>query len=693
VTERLEVGRHALAAEVADGWYAGYVGYGYRREHYGKHLRVRAQIVVDYADGSREVLGTGADWRAAEGPLREADFLMGERRDERLEAVGWSSPDFDDSGWHAVHLGAEDTPLLQAHPAPPVRAIAEFEPVSQRELESGRWIFDLGQNIAGVVRLRVRGEAGDEIRLRHAERLDDEGGLYTTNLRGARAEDVYTCRGGGEEVFEPRFTFHGFQYVEVAGLRDEPRPGDVVGLALSSDTPVVGSFECSDERITRLVRNAYWTQRANFIDIPTDCPQRDERLGWTGDAQVYLRSAALLCDVQTFFRKWLTDLEDAQREDGQFPMVAPLKVAGSDGGPAWADAGVFCPWDVWEAYGNLRDLERRYESMKRFVEFCRARSTEELLPPEEFHCFGDWLHVDDETPHEVIYSAYFAASTDRLARAAQRIGRVQDAAHYADLAKRARQAFRAAYVSEAGLLRGDSQTGYVLALAFDLVEGEQREAFARRLVEKIEERDGHLSTGFVGTKDLMGVLARIGRNDVAYRLLEQDTHPSWLFGLKHGATSIWERWNGWTPEEGFADPGMNSFAHYAFGAVVQWIFENVGGIQVLQPGYAAVTLRPQPGGNLEWARTTHRSLRGPIESSWRLEPGRLSVDVSLPPGDSGRLHLPTRDPSGVREGGQAVDVASGVVLASVESEELVLDLASGDYAFEVDAPVLQISSR
>jgi hypothetical protein len=406
------------------------------------------------------------------------------------------------------------------------------------------------------------------------------------------------------------------------------------------------------------VQNAYWTQRANFIDVPTDCPQRDERLGWTGDAQAYLRTATMLCDVQAFFRKWLVDLEDAQRADGQFPMVAPLKVAGGDGGPAWADAGVICPWTVWEVYGDRRDLARRYKSMSRFVEFTRARSTSELLPPEKFHCFGDWLNVDDPTPNEVIYSAYFVAAAQRMTWAARALGKTEEAAQYDELTKATVEAFRKAYVSDDGRIRGDSQTAYVLALAYDILEGEAVALASARLLEKLAERDWHLSTGFVGTKDLMLVLAKVGRNDVAYRLLENDTYPSWLFELEQGATSIWERWNGWTPDKGFEDPGMNSFAHYAFGAVVQWIMENVGGIRALTPGYANIQIRPQPGGHLIWAKTHYDSPRGPIETSWRIDGTRFLLDLTIPPSTYGRLYLPTSKPDSILEAASPLRVPS-----------------------------------
>jgi alpha-L-rhamnosidase len=515
--------------------------------------------------------------------------------------------------------------------------------------------------------------------LRFAERLNPDGSVYTTNLREARVIDTYTCRGGETESWLPRFTFHGFQYVEVTGLSTAPTAETIVGVALSSDTPVAGHFECSNPLLNQLHSNAYWTQRANFIDIPTDCPQRDERLGWTGDAQVYIRTATLNADVHAFFTKWLVDLTDAQRADGQFPMVAPLKVAGDDGGPAWADAGVICPWTIYEVYGDRRLLERQYASMVKFVEFCAARSTADLLPPEKFHCFGDWLSIKADTPKEVIYTAYFAYSTRTLARCAEVLGKPDDAEKYRALYERIKKSFQRAYVRETGEIQGDTQCVYVLALAADLVDGDQAASAADRLVDNIRTRGWHLSTGFIGTKDLMLVLAKIGRNDVAYRLLLNETFPSWGFSIQHGATSIWERWDGWTPENGFQDPGMNSFAHYSFGAVYQWMVENIGGIRSAEPGYRRVLLAPQPGGNLTSASVGYDSIRGPIRSAWKLSGDTMEWEVSIPANTTGILLVPTTDGSSIMEGGQPLDQCKFARRVTTKGDVTTVEIDSGTY--------------
>jgi alpha-L-rhamnosidase len=573
--------------------------------------------------------------------------------------------------------------LLQPHPGPEVASIKEFRARNITEHKPGIYVLDLGQNFAGVARLKIRGEAGQKITLRFAERLNPDGTIYTVNLRTARATDTYICRGQGTETWEPRFTFHGFQYLEISGLKQKPGPDTVVGLALSSDTPVAGSFVCSDPMLNQLHNNIYWTQRANFIDIPTDCPQRDERLGWTGDAQVYVRTATLNTDVQAFFTKWLVDLDDGQRADGQFPQVAPVKAAGDDGGPAWADAGVICPWTIYEVYGDRRQLERHYPAMKRFLEFCRKRSTPDFLPPANYHCFGDWLSIQADTPKDVIYEAYWAYSTKLTAQTARVLGQEQDADQYDDQFQKIKAAFNRAYVSNDGRIKGNTQCGYVLALAFDLVDGDQAKRAAQYLVDDIEKRGGHLSTGFIGTKDLMLVLAKIGRNDVAYRLLHNDTFPSWGFSIKQGATSIWERWDGWTPEKGFQDPGMNSFAHYSFGAVYQWMVENIGGIRNENTGYQRIRIAPTLDPKLADANVTYASIRGKISSAWKYKNDGLQLDVSIPANTTATVSIPAPDASAVTESGHSLSRAAQVRLLGQDAGHVQVEIGSGTYHFVV----------
>ena len=681
MTDLLKNGPNACGIELADGWFCGYIGYAHQRDYYGKTPRARVQLHLEYTDGSQEDLGTGANWKAATGPVLNTDILKGENYDARLETPGWDSATFDDHAWAAVNVGADVSPVLQAHPGPPVRAIQEFTPQSITEPRAGVYVFDLDQNFAGVARLSIREKPGQKITLRYAERLNPDGTIYTANLRSATATDSYICRGDGLETWVPNFTFHGFQYIEVTGLTRKPGRDAVTGIALSSDTPVAGDFDCDDTMLNKLHKNIYWTQRANFIDIPTDCPQRDERLGWMGDAQIYCHTATLNADVQAFFTKWLVDVDDAQRADGEFPMVSPLKVAGDDGGPAWADAGVICPWTIYETYGDRRELERHYPAMCRFIEFCRNRSTPDMLPPAKFHCFGDWLNIQANTPANVICTAYFAYSTRLTARAAEVLGKTDDAAKWNALFEQIKAAFNRAYVKSDGTIEGDTQTAYVLALAFDLLDADHAKLAADHLVKNIEARKWHLSTGFVGTKDLMLVLAKIGRNDVALRLIHNDTFPSWGFSIKQGATSIWERWDGWTPDKGFQDPGMNSFAHYSFGAVYQWMFENLGGIHSDGVACKKIIIEPVLDEKLKHAHVSYHSVRGQIECSWERTPVGLQMRVVVPANTTARVAIPARSVDTITEGGQPVLKAEGVVSARADGDRVWVEIGSGDYHF------------
>ena len=560
VTSFVKQGRNEVQLEVGDGWYSGYVGYTRERAHYGDRPKVRAQIELEYADGHHVTVGTDESWNAYTGRTTSQDFLDGETYDARPFSIVGAKPT----------VFTDVKAKVEPFPGVPVLPYDRLKPVAITAQEDG-YILDFGQNLAGFAHLEARGKKGQRVQLKFVEALNPDGTPYIANLRSAAATDAYTFAGDGVESWEPRFTFHGFRYVKVTGLERKPTPEEITAVAISSATPETGTFECSDPMLNKLAKNAWWTQKMNFIDVPTDCPQRDERLGWTGDAQVYVRTAATYSDVQAFFAKWLVALDDGQSENGDYPKFAPVIMDAPDGGPAWADAGVICPWTIYDVYGDRRLLARHYPQMRRFVEFTRARSTPDLLPPKSYHCFGDWLNVNDNTPKDVIYEAYFAYSTRLLAQAARTLGNREDAEKYEALFRDVRTAFNRAYVTPDGVVAGDSQTAYVLAIGFDLLDPAMRQKAADRLVAKIESRNGHLSTGFVGTRDLMRVLTAIGRDDVAFRLLHNTTYPSWLFEVVNGATTVWERWDGYTPEKGFQDPAMNSFSHYAYGAVMGWV--------------------------------------------------------------------------------------------------------------------------
>ena len=683
VSNVLQAGDNAIGAILADGWYAGYVGYARERNHYGKKIRFACQLYVEYEDGTTQIVASGADWKATLGPLRYADFLQGEYYDARSELSGWDSTGYNESNWQSVVIDTDEvSPVPQAAVSEPVVVYEEVSPISVAEPEPKTYIFNMGQNFAGFVRLKVSGATGQKIQLRHAERLNPDGTIYTTNLRSAAATDTYICKGEGVEIWQPYFTFHGFQYVELTGLDSIPSLDTITGLAVSSDTPVVGTFECSDKMVNKIQSNALWTQRMNFIDVPTDCPQRDERLGWTGDAQVYINTACYQTDVQAFFKKWITDLNDAQRADGQFPTVAPLKVSGGDGGPAWADAGVICPWTIYKMYGDKQIIANSYEPMKRFIAFCKNRCTSELLPPSSFHCFGDWVNINDNTPNEVIFMAYFGYSTNLLAQMAEALGKTADAAEYHQLFEQIKTSFNNAYVASDGKIHGDSQCAYVLAIAYDLLDADMQKLAAKHLIRRIREKNWHLSTGFVGTKDLMLALAKIDRNDIAYRLLHNETFPSWGFSIKNGATSIWERWNGWTPEDGFNDPGMNSFAHYSFGAVCQWMFENIGGIQPGSVGFKDIIIKPEPDNKITWANIEYKSIRGAIVTSWKHDGSDYECKVVIPAGTTAKVYIVTDNPDTVTESGVKASNSDGVSFISFDGKFAIYEVESGTYTFK-----------
>lgn len=695
VTGQVRQGSNVLGAILADGWACGYVGLG-GRDRYGiGRPRFLAQLRLTYADGSAQTVATDAAWKGAYGPIREADLLMGETYDARRAMPGWEAPGFDDSAWRSVTVhstpagrGEHDAPdrsapLLQAHPGVPVRRTQELKPRAVTEPRPGVFIFDLGQNMVGWARLVVSGPVGTTVRLRFGEVLNPDGTLYTANLRGARATDTYLLRGQGREVWEPRFTFHGFRYVEVTGYPGRPTPAAITGVVVHSDAPPVGTFRCSNALVNQLQQNIEWGQRGNFLEVPTDCPQRDERLGWTGDAQVFARTAGFQMDVARFFGKWIIDLVDAQREDGAFTDVAPFVAAGA-GTAGWGDAGVIVPWTLYELYGDTRLLERHYDAFARWIAYLERNSSDLLRPARGY---GDWVAVGSRTPTDVIATAYFAYSASLVAQIARALGRDADAHRYDDLFARVRAAFNRAYVAPDGRIKGDTQTCYVLALHMDLLPPETRPAAVRHLVEDIERRGNRLSTGFLGTAYLLPVLSRFGHTDLAYRLLLQEEFPSWGYTVRRGATTIWERWDGITPEGRFQDPGMNSFNHFAFGSVGEWLYRVVAGIDLdpKRPGFRHVVIRPQPGGGLTWVRATYRSIRGPIASSWRQEGGRFTLHVSLPANTTATVHVPAPSAQAVTEGGRPAHRAPGLRFLGMAGAAAVFHAGSGDYRFVVES--------
>ena len=682
VTGQLREGANAIGALLGDGWYCGYVGLEKARENYGRRPALLAQLEIAHPDGSETLVASDERWRWHPSAILASDIMQGETVDARRDLGSWSEPGYQGEGWAAVELAQVPAISLDAMSGPPVRAIRELVPVKEpvrkgHPLFAPRWIFDLGQNMVGRVRLRVRGAEGTTVELRHAEVLDEEGELYTENLRDARATDTFTLRGSGEaESFEPRFTFHGFRYVEVAGRLEEGAIQELTGVVLHSDMPETGSFACSDGDLNQLQSNITWSQRGNFVDLPTDCPQRDERLGWTGDAQVFVRTASFNMEVAGFFSKWLLDLEDAQGGDGRVPPIAPLTGSGPlsrlDGGPAWADAIVICPWMIHRCFGDRRILEERWKGMVAYLDFLEYRFPHGIRSDpgiDPWGGFGDWVALDGTvrredrlggTPKDLIGTAFFSYSARLLAEIARAIDRPAEEKRYRELSSRVRDAFRRRFVTPDGLVAGNTQTSYVLALHFDLLEERERETAAAALVHNLEQH-GHLTTGFVGTPYLLHVLTRAGRLDWAYRLLLRREFPSWLYPVvTGGATTIWERWDGWTREKGFFSPEMNSFNHYAYGAVGEWLYGTVAGLD-LDPelcGWRRARLAPRPPLHpglpgpplVSGARAALETIHGGYQVEWSIDGGRFRFEARVPAGCSARVELPDGSADQVKAG-------------------------------------------
>ncbi|MCO8121290.1 glycoside hydrolase family 78 protein [Stieleria sp. TO1_6] len=740
VTDLMQTGDNAIGAWVADGWYSGYVGFGLLtgmgtektgRAIYGKTPSLMTQLEIEYTDGSRQVVGTDATWKVTgNGPIQEADLLMGEAYDARREMPGWATVDFDDRNWQSAilatdngnptatfyqrrnpekpgqgvrNLGAEtklgfQRPKLEAFPGVPVRVTEQIPAKKVTQRREGTFMFDLGQNFAGSIRLRVNGPAGQRIQIRYGEMLHPDGSLMTENLRKARATDFYTCKGDPDgETYEPRFTFHGFQFVELANCPGDPGLDAVTGLVLHSDTPMTSTFECSDAMVNQLFKNVVWTQRANFLDLPTDCPQRDERMGWTGDAQAYVATAAYNADIGAFYTKWLRELMESQRPSGAFPGYAPFPFQhGWDFGTAWADAGVICPWTIWQFYGDTQVIEDCWQPMTRFMDW-RKRTSVNDLGVTHGNAWGDWLAQGADTPLDYVDTIYFAISAKMMSEMADATGRGAEAAAYRSQFEKTKAAFQAKYLRDDGSVNINTQTAQALALFADLIPADKRESTGRHLAKMLNENGNHMATGFLGTRPLLPVLSASGQNDLAAFLLQSREFPSWGYEIANGATTIWERWDSYTKEDAFGrhNAAMNSFSHYAFGAVCEWMFATLAGIQSDGPGFKKILICPNPpapGSNamqpaIDWVNASYESIHGTIRSDWKIDDGVFHLNVSIPANTTAKVCLPTTDATSITESGKSIEGNPHVSLLHHEDKLAVLAVESGSYAFSATSGI------
>jgi alpha-L-rhamnosidase len=699
VTRLIRPGANVAGALLGDGWFRGVIGFAGHRNHYGDRLAMLLQIEITYRDGTKRLVISDQNWRAATGPILMSEIYAGETYDARQERTGWSAPGYDDSDWKGVLSLDDPQEHLVAPVSPPVRKQEELTPIRIFTTPAGQTVADMGQNMVGWIRLKVSGPRGTTVTLRHAEVLDAQGNLYTDNLRTAAQTVHYTLKGGGVEIYEPHFTFQGFRYVAVEGYPGRLTPEGLTGVVVHSDIGRSGELETSNALINQLQHNIIWGQKGNFVDVPTDCPQRDERLGWTGDAEVFAPTAAFNADVNGFFAKWLQDLAADQYSDGAVPYVVPDVIGvttdpkggtiRSAGAAGWSDSATLIPWDMYLAYGDRRLLADQYESMVKWLEYEHRRAGDALVWSGDFQ-FGDWLDFFGPAKHtrfgststDMIATAYFAHSTDILQRAAQVLDKPDDAVRYAALLEQVKAAFQARFVQPDGVVAEGTQTAYVLALDFDLLPESLRPLAAARLAHDVRER-GHLTTGFLGTPRLLAVLSRYGYLQEAYALLTREDFPSWLYPVKQGATTIWERWDGLKPDGTFEDQGMNSFNHYAYGAVGDWMYSVMAGIGIdpAAPGYKHILIQPHLGGGFSSVSASHITPYGKVSSRWRVVAGTSHLTVQIPANTTATVRVPEAQRSALLEGGKHIDVSNGILAVQQAGPDAIVEVGSGRYEF------------
>lgn len=707
VTPLLQRGENAVGAMLGDGWYASGLGWQLARWNFGPPpTQLLMQLEVAYRDGTRETIVTDGTWKAAESPIQRSEIYAGETYDARREQPGWDRPGFDDAEWRAADViapadsrprvtfgsytdtkpsikdGEQPIPLT-AQASPTIQVTETLKPKAVTSPAPGVYVFDMGQNMVGWVQLRVPANAapGDRIRLRFAEILQPNGPIYTQNLRKAEATDTYVCGSHPQSAtWEPHFTYHGFRYVELTGYPGKPGLDVITGQVFHTAAPVSAAFDCSSPMVNQLWRNINWGQRGNMESVPTDCPQRDERLGWMGDAGIFWPTACYNRDMDAFTRKWMRDVVEAQSPEGGFSDVSPRVIDPADGAPAWGDAGIIVPYTAWRQYGDTQLVADCYPAMQRWVEYIHSANPNLLWQKRRNNDFGDWVPADSTTDKGVIATAFWAQDARMMAEMARALGKADDARAYQVMYEGIKRAFNDAYVKPDGTVGNGSQTCYVLAIHMGLLDSPLREAAGRKLVEDIEKRGGHLSTGFIGSAYLMPALSEIGRDDVAYRLLLNTTYPSWGYMISKGATTIWERWNGDT-----GDPGMNSFNHYAFGAVGDWMYAYLCGIGQAadSAGFTKLVIRPRIADGLTHARAEYETPYGKAATAWAKDGAGLTLDVTVPANTTATIYVPAADATLVTEGGQSIPADSAIRFVRMEDGCAVYEVPAGAYRFGV----------
>lgn len=687
----LSKGKNVIAGMIGDGWYCGYLGFEGNFSRYGDFPALRCRLDITCVDGSTHTLTTNPTWKASTGHIRAADFYMGASIDYTKEPLDWESVGYDDRAWQPVQTVSYHGEM-SPDTSPPLR-IVEVLPAKRITQPAAKvYIVDFGQIYAGVMRLRVKGSKGQKIVMRYGEILNPDGSLHTINLRAAKQTDTFILD-GQERWLDAKFTYKGFRYVEISGLDKPPASEDMAGCVMQVDAPLTADVKCSDPLLNQLWKNIRWGQRGNFMSVPTDCPQRDERLGWTGDMQIYVRTGIYQMDCAAYLTKWMRDVRDGQHESGAFPDVAPRIVVQAEGAPAWGDCGVVVPWTLWRMYGDVEFINENYAAMERWMQFLHDTNPNLRRLNRRGNDYGDWVAMDSHTARDLIGTAYWAHDATLMAQMAEATGRHDDAVKYRTLAHDVRAAFQAAHMSPEGAvvgditqihphlvhlnmqLNGETQTNYALAINLDLIPAETIAYATDRLVRDIIRRDNHLSTGFVGTMHLLHALTKGGANATAYRLLRQQTFPSWLYPVTQGATTMWERWDSWHHEFGLQTPTMNSFNHFAYGCVGDWMMRTMVGIcdHPDTPGFRVALIAPQPGGDLRYANGSYTSQFGTYKSNWKLKGTLLQLKVTIPAGCQAEVHIPCSDSKSVRIDGHKVSDARHL------ADACVVILGSGEY--------------
>jgi alpha-L-rhamnosidase len=691
VTDQIKDGENAFGAELGDGWWSGKIAsFGFN--NYGSSLGLIAQLRIDYTDGTSQLVKTDTTWKSHSGPYVQADNIEGETYDANDAQPGWDAPNFDDSAWNQVSIATNTTPKLVAQPDEPVRVTGTLPTVKHTSPKPGVEIYDVAQNMVGVAQMRLQGVAGQTVTIRYGEMLNPDGTLYTANLRSAKVTDHYTFKTTGTVVYTPKFTQHGFRYIEITGTTVAPQPDDVTGVVWGSDLADTGTLETSDPMLNQLQSNISWGQRGNFLSVPTDTPARDERLGWTGDINVFAPTASYLTDTRGFLGKWMTDLRDAAYGDGNFPGIAPtVPNAGDFGsGLGWSDAGITVPYAVWKAHGDKTIVRTNYDAMEKFFRFVKNSAGADLIDSGRGH-WEDWLNLEDPTSVGELGTMYYAEDARMLSEMAASIGQDADAAEFAALSQDIRDAFAEEYIAADGTIKSNSQAVYAMALGMGIVTDDaQRALVGAKYVAKLKANDYHLTTGFLGTPWLLPALSVIGRDDLAYTMLMQKSYPSWGYEIENGATTMWERWNSLMPDGSFGPVDMNSFNHYAYGAVGDWMYQNIGGISPVEAGYKKSRIAPVVTDALTSGHGTFESVYGTISSEWKKTGKDLTLDVEVPVNTTSEVSIPARYLSAVTEGGQLLDGVDGVSDVTLTGGVATFTVGSGSYAFTVDGDRSQL---